>query len=922
MVKEMEKIITSKVLLAFLHCQRKAHLLLHFDTKGIANEYIGILEQKKQDLKNEYLVNLKTQNDLVDSFDIKSIHGADYFINAVLRFENIEATCDLLKIIKGSSSFNRCVFEPIIFVGTYTISNEQKTELLFFGHVLSKIQGKCPEIGRIIGMNKRTSKTDLKKSSKQLTPILAQLSEIANDESYEPPIILNKNCSYCQFQKPCLSEAEKEDNLSLLSQISTQKTINKYEKKGIFTVKQLSYLYRQKKRRKKPAKNIAILHKPELQALAIQTKKIYLLETPKLMRHSTELFLDIEGVPDLQLYYLIGLLILKDNDTSYKNFWADNIKDEKIIWQQFLEIFYQYPDAPIYHYGNYDLKAVDKLNKRYGPINEDIKSRFVNVNSHIYGKVYFPVKSNSIKEIGGYLGASWTSHNASGLQSLIWRHFWDEKHCSESKQALKTYNKEDCKALKLLVNELSRIGDQVDIMQDVDFVNNPKSHLPISTSDLIDQFGAILEFAHLDSQNRKIRFQFLEKNSKRPKKGAQKGHIGYHKKMPSPQKSIRLRRRGKCYKHKGEILLPTEIISKRIRIDLVLTKNGIRKTITKYFGTLGYCSKCYRNYCPPGIEKMGRHVYGHAFQGWAVYQRVFLRLPYRIIVQSLVDLFNEKVTEATIVNFITNMALYYKKTESLIIKRILNSPYIHVDETKINIRGEMQWVWIFSDLNNVYLKHTETREADIVHEFLSGYDGVLISDFYPGYDSVPCTQQKCWSHLIKDINDDLLKAPFDTEFSLFAKEINDLIVPVIQAIDKYGLKKRHLNKFRKGVEKFYKTTILNSYFKSEVAIKYQKRFSKYRGSLFTFLEYDKIPWNNNTAERGLRPLAVQRKISGTFYESVINDYLLFLGIMQTCRFQNKSFLKFLMSEEKDIDVFKQSRTIKHSVQSNLTRTIN
>jgi len=88
----------------------------------------------------------------------------------------------------------------------------------------------------------------------------------------------------------------------------------------------------------------------------------------------------------------------------------------------------------------------------------------------------------------------------------------------------------------------------------------------------------------------------------------------------------------------------------------------------------------------------------------------------------------------------------------------------------------------------------------------------------------------------------------------------------------------------------------------ENTIKYQKRFQRYRDSLFTFLEENFIPWNNNTAERALRSLAIQRKISGTFFEDVAPYYLQLLGIAQTCRFQDKSFLKFLLSGEKDIDI--------------------
>lgn len=93
----------------------------------------------------------------------------------------------------------------------------------------------------------------------------------------------------------------------------------------------------------------------------------------------------------------------------------------------------------------------------------------------------------------------------------------------------------------------------------------------------------------------------------------------------------------------------------------------------------------------------------------------------------------------------------------------------------------------------------------------------------------------------------------------------------------------------------------------EVTQKYQKRFIRYKESLFRFLEEDGIPWNNNTAERASRHLAVQRKISGCFFKRVAVQYLLLLGIAQTCRFQGKSFLNFLISREKDIDGFREKR---------------
>jgi transposase len=52
---------------------------------------------------------------------------------------------------------------------------------------------------------------------------------------------------------------------------------------------------------------------------------------------------------------------------------------------------------------------------------------------------------------------------------------------------------------------------------------------------------------------------------------------------------------------------------------------------------------------------------------------------------------------------------------------------------------------------------------------------------------------------------------------------------------------------------------------------------------------------------------VQRKISGSFYESLAPAYLLLLGLAQTCRFQDKSLLKFLLSGERDLDAFKPTK---------------
>jgi hypothetical protein len=121
-------------------------------------------------------------------------------------------------------------------------------------------------------------------------------------------------------------------------------------------------------------------------------------------------------------------------------------------------------------------------------------------------------------------------------------------------------------------------------------------------------------------------------------------------------------------------------------------------------------------------------------------------------------------------------------------------------------------------------------------------------------------------------------------------------------VQRFGLKARHLRKHRSRVDHFYRDMITGKVSARDTTARYRKRFERYKDSLFSFIEDDGVPWHNNTAERALRHLAVQRKISGSFSEKGATDYLRLLAIAQTCRFQGKSFLGFL-----PVEIYKRRR---------------
>jgi hypothetical protein len=157
--------------------------------------------------------------------------------------------------------------------------------------------------------------------------------------------------------------------------------------------------------------------------------------------------------------------------------------------------------------------------------------------------------------------------------------------------------------------------------------------------------------------------------------------------------------------------------------------------------------------------------------------------------------------------------------------------------------------------------------------------------------------------LIRDLNNDLFKNQLDTEFKNLVISFAQLLRKIVETINRYGLKKRNLNKHKNDVKKFY-AHIFRQDYESELSISSQKRFKKNRYKLFTFLEHDGIPWNNNNAEHAITSFALYRRTADKLYtEKTLNEYLLLLSIEQTCRRRGISFLDFLRSGMKSIEDF-------------------
>ncbi len=207
-------------------------MLLFSDNQGTPHDYPRILEERRKANQTEYIDTFRQLHEDAKPYAEKNLRKGIFFVEAMLKAECWAADCDVLARVDQDPPSQKLMYEPTIVVGTYSVTKEQKTELLFIGKVLSQIQKQLPTVGTIVGMDGKAHRIKLESGYKSIAPFLKTLQGWMKEMPTEPPaLILNKHCPSCQFQDLCRKQAVKENNLSLLDRM-TPKAIQKYNKKG------------------------------------------------------------------------------------------------------------------------------------------------------------------------------------------------------------------------------------------------------------------------------------------------------------------------------------------------------------------------------------------------------------------------------------------------------------------------------------------------------------------------------------------------------------------------------------------------------------------------------------------------------------------------------------------------------------------
>jgi predicted RecB family nuclease len=801
----------------------------------------------------------------------------------------------------GSSSYY-----PIRFVPSERVANSDKLLLAFDALALSRIAGVVPSVGRIIyGSRFATTVVPLAKLIPEVRAAIAKIAALRSRT--EPPApVLNKHCAECEFQSRCRSELVKKDDLSLLTTLN-QGERKAWNDKGIFTVTQLSYAFRAPRRTACKAAR-PLKHNAALKALAVRKAQIHVLGTPHWNEIDHPVYFDVEGVPEREFYYLLGLRHKVGDRYVQHSFWADDSKDEREMWASCLHTLAEIHDPRLVHYGRYETLFLKRMRARYPDITacsdlaDHLASSALNLLSFAYAQIYFPTYSNTLKEIGRFLGFQRSTGDVSGLNALMWRSEWERSRDQGVKQQLITYNAEDCEAVQRVAEAIACVCSQQQTDSDeplpsvkVDELagEHPRRFGPVNFA--VPVFEQINAASYWDYQRTKV----YVRTSDRLRRASHTRRRGTGSDVRANKEvQAEAARPARCSRCGGTILHKNGRFTHTI-YDLRFSLTGIRRWIVRYRFNRYTCWKCKAgfNELPPQSK------YGRELKAYVAYQLIELRVSQHALARHLQTIFGLAMSVKTINNMKSVLAETYTATYSAILQRIAEGGLVHADETKVKIEGADGYVWVFTNMEDVAYVYSETREAAAVQEVLRDFHGVLVSDFYAAYDGLPCKQQKCLIHLIRDLNEDVHKHPFNDEMRDIAQAFGALLRPVVETIDRFGLRSYHLRKHKKAVARFYKDLIERNC-ETEVAIGCTKRLAKYFDRLFTFLDWDGVPWNNNNAEHAIKTFArLRNTFGGRSTPKGLREYLVLLSVSETCKYKGHSFLSFLRSGELDIDNF-------------------
>jgi transposase len=354
---------------------------------------------------------------------------------------------------------------------------------------------------------------------------------------------------------------------------------------------------------------------------------------------------------------------------------------------------------------------------------------------------------------------------------------------------------------------------------------------------------------------------YQKPSSKKPRKkkgGREKGHPGARRKTPNRIDHRKEHRAKRCPECGGHL---NRCSDTRTRCTEDIPE--VEPEVTEHTIHRDWCPNCRKRVEPtvpdalPGAT-LGNHVL--VLAAW-------LHYALGNTLSQIVEVFNFhlqlKISRGGLLQMWYRLqAILYPWYEQ-IQQEALQSAVLHADETGWRVDGKTHWLWSFSTSTLTYFMIDRSRGSPALQKFfVQEFAGILVSDFWGAYNAVVCAlRQTCLVHLFRDLEHvERYKSP-SKEWPAFAKKLRRLIGDAIRL-----WRRKHDLTPETYTSRRHRLTIrlqdlIEASWKDSQARRLIKRLRRHQNDLFTFLDQPGVPFENNHAERTIRPAVIIRKNS-------------------------------------------------------------
>lgn len=193
-----------------------------------------------------------------------------------------------------------------------------------------------------------------------------------------------------------------------------------------------------------------------------------------------------------------------------------------------------------------------------------------------------------------------------------------------------------------------------------------------------------------------------------------------------------------------------------------------RFIVTKHVVGWSYCTGC-KKYHGAEHEKLSNTKYGPNLHAYAAYLKFDLGMTLGKIQRLIEGQYNLKISTGILSEMVSRCGNKFKSEYQALKINLKNTSHLHADETGWRNGGNNEWLWSFSNENTSVYVIEPSRGQKVVQSVLGdSYGGILISDFYAGYNKISCRKQKCWTHLLRELHVLKEKHPDDREVLYFS----------------------------------------------------------------------------------------------------------------------------------------------------------